>query len=144
MVQLRPGGPPASPRGGSASEEVVELYQLLYTADGHWGSRRSPTSCRAFRSHAYRQYRDAQTAHGVPIKDDKWSDREKRTAWLWWVGELITTTRPETDHRYGPGREQADGQAPDQLVSTANRNKPPLVVQRVTEDRLVHWTPNDR
>jgi hypothetical protein len=55
---------------------------------------------------------------------------------------LITTSRAQK-RIIGTARDgsRPTGKRRDQLVYTANRNKPPLVVQRVTEDRLVHWTP---
>lgn len=143
VVELRPAGQTSKPRGGPASDEVVELYKLLYLADRSLSfdeiADQLPS---AYRSHAYRQYRDAQIAQGVPIKDDKWSDREKQTAWHWWVGELVRTST-ETKRVSISARDgsRLRGKRRDQLAYTANRDKPPSVMERVTEDRLVRWTP---
>lgn len=144
VVELHPAERVTKPRGAPASAEVVELYRLLYLADRPLSfDEIADQLTSAYRSHAYRHYRDELIAEGVPIKDDKWTDREKQTAWLWWVGELVELSR-KTKHinvtAQSGGR--STGKRRDQLVYTSNRDKPPTVMVQVTEERLVQWTPS--
>ena len=145
VASPRPAGVVRQPKrpAAPAREEVVELYRLLYTAEGPLGLEEILDALPgAYRSHGYREYRLHLTEQGVPVKEDKWTDREKETAWRWWVSQLIeasvTAKHVTVGARDGsPVRKRR----PEELTYTANRAKPPTVIQQVTEDKVVHWTP---
>jgi hypothetical protein len=126
---------------------VVDLYRVAYNAgrpvtfaelvDG------LPSAYQNDANRAYAKYRDEEGDDPIP---DPWSRRQLRTALEWWVRGIIDHNRKGKEKHFIATL--SDGSpltgrpvAASEVVYTANRDKPPTVMEQVLVARPTKWTP---
>ena len=98
----------------------------------------------AYQNDANRWWVAREQAAGRDIPDEPWSPSMQRSVKCEWlaiqVHSLIDTKRFSVDRADGkPGRKW--GLPRDQLLYSANKGKPPMVLEEVLVKRIVSWTP---
>src|SRR5262249_11760886 len=90
---------------------------------------------------AYAKFRDEEGDDPIP---DPWSRRQLRTALEWWVRGILDRNRKGKDKHFiatlSNGR-PLTGRPSMDVVYTANRDKPPTVMEEVLVSKPTKWTP---
>lgn len=142
--------PRRAPGGKAADPKTVDLYRLLYEAKGPLTLDEIAASSllAVYKTPAYVAYRDhlarqeQRLEEGWVLPNGTLPATVRRTAWLWWVGKLVSMSARDkriiTSARDGSA---VNGKGRDQLVYTANRDRPPVVSQVVMVERNAYWSP---
>lgn len=125
------------------TDSTVTLYRLLYEAGrpltgAEIMDRFSPTA----RATAYQAWRVKEQALNHPVKENGWTDREKDTAWQWWIGQVIKRSRASgcVTSLSGKGGSGAMKDIVARMYSF-NPDHPPTIKVKVLVEQTAKWSP---